>query len=62
MTEIEKKAENDLNLGIKEINSSLKNTLIDKTEKANGVDQEKLAKAETYKEEGNKAFKGLFVD
>ena len=58
MTETENKVEKDLNLGIKEINSTLQNTLIDKIEKVIEVTPENLAKGEEYKEEGNKAFKG----
>ena len=57
MTETEK-VEKDLNLGIKEINSTLQNTLIDKNEKVVEITPESIAKGEEYKEEGNKAFKG----
>ena len=57
MAEVEKKLDSDLNLGIKEINSSLKNTLIDSA--TTEVTAENLAKADAHKEEGNKAFKGF---
>ena len=60
MAEVEQKIDNDLNVGIKEINSTLKNTLIDNTPAENPmtVTPENLLKADAHKEEGNKAFKG----
>jgi hypothetical protein len=58
MTETDIKVEKDLNIGIKEINSTLQNTLIDKSEAITEITPENLSKAEAYKEDGNKAFKG----
>jgi hypothetical protein len=58
MTETDTKVEKDLNIGIKEINSTLQNTLIDKSETVVEITPENLSKAEAYKEDGNKAFKG----